>query len=200
MSKHRKNNRGTKKHFVNSVLSYLLVFLVLNSMAVLALFGGWIVDKFADRYETEGVVATAKVLEVDDRMETNLTNDHSGTYNANRTKQRVTTVYYSFEPESGEEIRGDYSSRDLATIPTIGDSFSIRYLKSDPNTHEARVGHVRDNSDVFYWIAFAFALISVVVAGFGVAYEFLTYFSAKQRRSRKKQRLMNELASKQQNA
>lgn len=164
--RHAKRNQpdGPQSFFSLYVHVGGLAPLVVLLMVVGAEAGGYFYGKIASQLNREGIITDATVIDIEQFEET--------TRNANSTLKSTsvwTIVDYEFQTEAGETIKDEKKSKDLAKIPAIGSTFTVRYAESDPSVHEARVGHYQSNTDAMHWIAAAFVGVALLCV---VAYLF----------------------------
>ncbi len=119
--------------------------------------GAYFYGKIALRLDREGIITTGTVLAVE-RYEDETPDPKSG---FSRTTV-WTVVDYSFQTEAGETIRDQWKSKKVRELPSIGSTVDVRYAKSNPNVHEARIGHYQSNTDAMHWIAAAFAGVALL--------------------------------------
>ena len=149
--------------------SLALIFIVL---VVAAEIGALAYGRQANRFNQEGVVATGIVTAVDQYEGADARGFYEEFGGEYEDGDIITVVSYQYQDKAGNIYTDQSRSRNLAAerIPKVGSGFEMRYLASDPETHEARIGHLDSNVAALHWIAaffgtiaFGFALPSGVI-------------------------------------
>ena len=130
-------------------------------LVVAAEIGALAYGRLANRFNREGVVATGIVTAVEQYESFEIISLYEEFYDEYEEGDIVTIISYRYEDESGNVYTDESRSLNLAIerIPKVGSGFEMRYLESNPEVHEARIGHTESNMAALHWIAAAFGLL-----------------------------------------
>ena len=129
-------------------------------MAEICAFG---YGRLANKYNREGVVATGIVTAVEQYEALEIEAFYEELRNNYDDGDIITVISYEYRDKAGILYKDENLSRNLAIekIPKVGSGFEMRYLASDPETHQARIGHIDDNVSALHWIAAFFGAVMV---------------------------------------
>lgn len=142
------------------VLCFPLLIIALGLGIATQFFGGK-----STRLERAGVAVTAEVYQVTRDRVGEVVEAYVQQHNRRHNYREGSghwTIHYRFLTADASQVSGSYNVQSDKE-PSLGRTFDVRYLPSDPSVHETAIGHTASQAEALRWIALVFSAIWVVV-------------------------------------
>ncbi len=167
--------------------------LIILILVIAAEIGAFAYGRLANKFNREGVVATGIVTAVEQYEALEIEAFYEDLRNNYDDGDIITVISYEYRDKAGNLYTDENLSRNLAIekIPKVGSGFEMRYLASDPETHEARIGHIDSNVAALHWIATFFGALTLGYVIWGAFAARKKFNSTTERRKRRQAELEN---------